>query len=509
MKAKDHLYLLIHSLTRMEKRYFKIDSNRQAAGEGKNYIVLFDLLDAMPVYDQELLKAGLEKEGIGGNISALKAYLHKLILRSMRAFNSERSTANRLRETLMDAEFLIQKGLYQQATAALDRTRLDARGLGRSLTEIEVLGMEAHAILLQENLRLPEQMDRVLAARDEAIRRFTLEADLQRIFLQLLARHRKHGNLRGEPQKSEVLALVAQVPADLVPDQLSAHAQTFYYYILVLKEECLGDPQSILTASRRHLQAWEADPMLAKEYPTNYRRALANHLAALFKADQFDAFPDVLQRLKALPPLHHDDEAEIFQNAAFYEFLYHLNRAALEEAAALVPAIERGLATYADRLNKSREISFCFNICLMYFFRESWSLALRWLNRLVNDRPSEQRLDIQQVLRIFELILHYELENQDLMESKLRAAARHYKLYHAEEPLFAGLIDFFGKLLKAGRLEALRPETRALHARVSAIPQQTRPPGILEFSLWLEARLNGDKLPDVLRKFIQSGEKSA
>ena len=54
-KASNHLHELIHSLNKSEKRYFKVFSSRHTIGEENAYIKLFDYLDKMDEYDEEVV----------------------------------------------------------------------------------------------------------------------------------------------------------------------------------------------------------------------------------------------------------------------------------------------------------------------------------------------------------------------------------------------------------------------------------------------------------------------
>ncbi|HHG85707.1 MAG TPA: hypothetical protein ENJ82_13245, partial [Bacteroidetes bacterium] len=82
MKTQDDLYQLVTSLSRAEKRYFKIYANRHVIGKQNKYVMLFDLLDRQKSYDANLLR----KKYPGSNLSSDKNYLKKLLLKSMRAY---------------------------------------------------------------------------------------------------------------------------------------------------------------------------------------------------------------------------------------------------------------------------------------------------------------------------------------------------------------------------------------------------------------------------------------
>ena len=58
---KESLFRLIKSLSKSEKRQFKIYVNRLDSNADKKFIALFDLLDKMSVYDEQKI----ENQSIG------------------------------------------------------------------------------------------------------------------------------------------------------------------------------------------------------------------------------------------------------------------------------------------------------------------------------------------------------------------------------------------------------------------------------------------------------------
>ena len=76
--VKDHLFDLIKSLTKSEKRQFRLYAGRLGVNEEAKFMTLFDILEKLPFYDEhEILKhKDLKKK----QLSNLKAHLYKQIL---------------------------------------------------------------------------------------------------------------------------------------------------------------------------------------------------------------------------------------------------------------------------------------------------------------------------------------------------------------------------------------------------------------------------------------------
>ncbi|MCT4560919.1 MAG: hypothetical protein N4A41_06035 [Crocinitomicaceae bacterium] len=54
-KSSESIFELIRSLTKSEKRYFKLHASRHTIGEENNYVTLFDYIDKQAAYDEAKL----------------------------------------------------------------------------------------------------------------------------------------------------------------------------------------------------------------------------------------------------------------------------------------------------------------------------------------------------------------------------------------------------------------------------------------------------------------------
>ncbi len=94
MKPSNELFDLIKSLTKSEKRFFKLQSALQSGD--KNYVRLFDLIDKMSEYDEENVKKTFKGEKFIKHLPSEKNHLYKLILKALRSYYGETSVSSRL-----------------------------------------------------------------------------------------------------------------------------------------------------------------------------------------------------------------------------------------------------------------------------------------------------------------------------------------------------------------------------------------------------------------------------
>ncbi len=95
----DDLIQLIKSLTRAEKRHFRLFVRRNQASDDILFLQLFDFLDKHKEYDESLILKklpGVKKR----QLSNLKAHLYKQLLISLRLLNTNHVNDIQLREMI-------------------------------------------------------------------------------------------------------------------------------------------------------------------------------------------------------------------------------------------------------------------------------------------------------------------------------------------------------------------------------------------------------------------------
>ena len=134
----DQLITLIKSLSKSEKRNFKLYVNRIQSNNDVKFVQLFDVLDKMPTYDDAIVLkkiAGIKKS----QLPNLKRHLYKQILISLRLIHIQKNVDIQIREQIDFARILYGKGLYLQSLKLLDRIRTTAEDHHQDILLLEIL----------------------------------------------------------------------------------------------------------------------------------------------------------------------------------------------------------------------------------------------------------------------------------------------------------------------------------------------------------------------------------
>ena len=118
-KASDSLHRLIKSLSKPEKRYFKVFSSRHVIGDENNYQRLFDAIDRQEEYDEEKLLKKFANDAFVNRFSIAKNRLYQSVLKSLDAYHANSSVEAQIKRQIHAAEILYNKSLYDQSLKIL------------------------------------------------------------------------------------------------------------------------------------------------------------------------------------------------------------------------------------------------------------------------------------------------------------------------------------------------------------------------------------------------------
>jgi hypothetical protein len=137
---KDALFSLVKSLSKSEKRQFKLYVGRLGGNAEANFMSLFNLLDKVSAYDDELIlkKTNIKKQ----QISNTKAHLYRQILVSLRFNPAHQNVRAQIREQFDFAAILYNKGLYKQSLKILDKAKDLALNSGENNLAYEIVEFE-------------------------------------------------------------------------------------------------------------------------------------------------------------------------------------------------------------------------------------------------------------------------------------------------------------------------------------------------------------------------------
>jgi len=427
MKRKDSLFRLIKSLSKSEKRFFKIYSSRHVIGNQNNYVQLFDAIDHQRVYQEEAILKKFKGEKFVKRLAVAKTYLYDLILKSMNVYHAQNSIEAQLRELLGNIAFLYDKRLLNQAQVQVNKTQKLA------------LDYEKRA-LLPEIIRWQKKI-----AEAQLFADFNIE-DIQELYkneqatvqqLQnineywlLQARLYFHQNRKGVITNPDDLANVSEVLQSPLmqeenPDMplesklLRYKTYSTYYFMIRDFANCYDYSKKLIALLESRPELLQLDSM---QYVTSINNLL-NMSGILGKEAERSSYllklEEMIRHKKWKKP--ESLQIKLFEAYYYQSILHCIAQETYQEGLPLLQKVEEGLKKFKGKVSKIGREMLCFYSFHIAFGAKAYPNAQKWLEKITQNPAENLRKDIYTFSKILTLLVAYQLQNPEHLQKTIRS----------------------------------------------------------------------------------------
>ncbi|HFA50163.1 MAG TPA: hypothetical protein ENJ95_14225 [Bacteroidetes bacterium] len=479
------MFTLIKAMSKSEKRYFVLDA-KKSGRTGSRYLTLFNALSKMEEYDDSKLKKKFPK-----NLSSDKAYLYEAILRSMRDYRSKSSKAAQVKERLMDARFLYERGLYGQSTARIAEAKAMAKELEDHFTLLEINKEEQVSLFDRKAKVTLEHIEQLNEEREQTLVAINEELKYLDLYYRLLLEILKEFNLKDEKSISE---LKNRLPLYLLEDGMkpnSPHARRRYYLCKAVYFNLIGDLHEIYKNYQMAVNWWDLYPVIKNENFHTYINNVYNLVNTSHKIEGNSYISEKwINKLESdKPSLSYHNQKAIFRTLSISNLLHLLNKNDFEKAKNILPEIIDGL----NRFGLKKSIVLIGNIVIVYFLTRDYKNCLYWSEYIIKNLKKSGRDDIHRLVRLYKVIAHYELGDIDKAEGAIRAIDRYFIISKLPKTRFEYIVinDYLKNIFNAP-INCFKKEIEGFYSflkEANKNPNKEIPLGIDELMIWAKSKL--------------------
>lgn len=510
----DDLIQLIRSLSRAEKRHFRLFVKRNQSSEDILFLQLFDFLEKRGEYEEETILRKLP-EIKKSQLSNLKAHLYKQLLTSLRLLSTKSVNDIQIREMIDFARVLYNKGLYRQGLDMLDKAKQRAQqSLYHALT-LEIVEFEKHIEGQYITRSIEGRADSLAEETHQLTRTIAAANQFSNLSLQLYGLYLKVGYVRNLKDYNYVREFFqAKLPAmeyqrlDFIGKINFCQAHVWFYHLTQDFAYCYRYAQ-------RWVDLFKGQNELIELHAPLYLKGLNNLLGTLFNILHHEKYLLSLRELEAFPE-HYDLELNRNIEGLYYLFKYihriklHFLEGTFTEGLQWIPELVEIIETDRYNWDNHRIMVFYYRIACMYFGSGDNKNAITYLNLIINQKNPDYREDIQCFARILNLIAHYELGNAQLVEYQVKSVYRF--LAKMED---TGLVqkEIFRFLRKVPRIRAADVKAEFVYLKEKLVklevdPFERRPFLYLDIISWLESKIEERPVQQIIReKFLHKNKQ--
>jgi hypothetical protein len=502
---KDSLFVLIKSLSKSEKRQFKIFASRLETSSNTKFIELFNVLDKSDIYDEKLiLKSGSIKKV---QLSNLKSYLYKQILVSIRLNIPNQNIRYQLREQIDFATILYNKGLYKQSLKILDKTKLQAIENDEKYIAYEIVEFEKLIESQYITRSIQGRADELVIQAKELNYKNTISSKLSNLSLQLYGIMLKTGYVKSDEEQKYIDDYFNKHTAKLNESKFGFREKYWYYNAYLWRSFLVQDFLSCYKYALKWVTLFYDNRNMIFLNPVFFLKGNHYLLESLFMLKYKSNFKKYLALLEETI---NDSQFPVNDNITSLSFLYlynnklnyHILEGTFTESEYLIPEILTKIKLHSEHLDEHHEMLFYYKIASIYFGTEKYTESIFYLEKIINNKNLYVREDLACFARLLCLIAHYESGKDFNLESQLKSTYTFLIKMNDLHEVQKEIIRFLKKLNSIYpsdiKKEFIRMKERFIELEKNKY--EKRAFLYLDIISWLESKIENRKISDIIKE---------
>lgn len=497
------LHELIHSMTKAEKRSFKLFAKRHSSSQEAKYLKLFDVLEKTNNYNEkEILQRlpGVSKTQFANQ----KSHLYGLVLSSLRLSHLNADIDIQLREQLDYIRVLYKKGLYFQSLRLLNRAKKTTGDYRKDLFQLSLLDYEKQ-IRSQQVLDLEEDYTQQIDLEtDEAMERFGRVQKFFSLASRMKARFIEKGMVKNEQEMNNLKALFYRNLPEHDEAQMAFNERFYLYRAFYWFSYLTYDFNNCV----RYAEKWvllfkEAE--LSQKRRSGYLKGLNRLLQSAFRVDDIDKFQYYFDELANYPNTFKISTSNTHALWLKYYTLQSLNKVFLAtnfeeselEISSLLAKLEKEKA-FVDRHNL---LVIYYKAAVFYFALEKYASARHYLKLVIQDKD-RLRTDLKGFARLIEVLIDYDSGEESYIDRKVKATFLYFqqhKSLNAFQEIFLNFINETGEIYPQDlkkRFVELNQTLEKMHNEIYSKKLAL----YFDLSSWLSAKIENKSFAEVLKE---------
>lgn len=506
MKPSNELFDLIKTLSKSEKRFFKLNSSLQS-GE-KNYLKLFDYIEKQNSYNEDALKKYFSGEKFIKHLPSEKNHLYKLILKSLRNFYADQSVKSQLKQEIKNVEVLYNKALYKECSKFVKRAKKVASEYEKFYYLFELINWEKK--LMEEEFEagyFKQNLDELIDEETEVIEKLRNLAEYHILYSKINYVFRSGGFTRNEEERQMVAEIADNHLIKGKNTAISTRATSICYYTKGLCAASIRDYEDALINFRKAKVVLDKNPKVKSDLPNRYIYILNFLMQCYIDIDQFSNAQELINEIKALESSKNykslDSEVKIFTSANIGQLTLYNRKGEFEKTLTLYQQIEPQIDIYSDKLNKEKLLLLNYNKAYAIFGTNEFKSSLKIINDILNENEKQLRQDIYSFARIFNLIIHYELNNFNFIEYDSKSTQRYLNKHEKDYQIEKVFMKYIKKLAKEEFLPNKKEIFTNFYKEVETLLKDPQEQVILEYinvKAWVYSKLKRISFSDAVKE---------
>jgi hypothetical protein len=464
----------------------------------KVYLTLMDAIAKQKEYNEDELLKLFENEDFIKQFSVAKNYLQNFILKQLRQYYSGLRASIECKNLLIDVEILFWKGQYKLAEKIIAKAEKIATQyeLFLILEELSYWNERIYSALLKldkKSVKTTKEKHHI------NLKKYLNILDYEELRNQTILLIKQSEVVRDKTELKQYNKLINNPLLKDTENAQSYYARYLYNVLNSVLQRVVGN----ITESEKYrsdlLELMENNPQFIKENPIQYTAAIHNIIKEALTVKDFEKFEEFIAKLKGLDLKMPHEKANVFSKLCLFELTYFITYNQHQKA---IDFIENTVVEFEgvnSILNKEHSFLLNYHAAQAYYYLENYNIALKWLNKVINESSKELRQDIRASAYVFNILIHYELDNLDILPYLIKSTLHFLKTNKLSRKIDEQFLTMFKTIPSKNSEKELKLFLMAKKVEIAKIKDKSIAVVDINYLEWIESKIENVPLAEIVK----------
>jgi len=491
--AEESIFRLIKSLNKNEKGFFVKYSKRHKSQNNLS-------LDMFYYYDRGR-KIRYHKKITQNHFSAAKKYLYDNILNSLNQYYANNLPTKLIANKLCSINFLFNKALYAESYKELKK--LKSFCLKEEYFEFifDIIKIERY-LILKLNFEIKNTLPALYEQEQFVIKKLQNISEFRKLYVEISILLREKGLVRNEKERKKFFKIISNPLLNNIKHALTIESKILFYSIQTIYYLAIADDYKTNQSALKMIDFFKSSSININRYIKDYIFAYITLIISYYDLGDYQNTMTAIKEIRELKTGLVDEKRGILINTYNIELSIYIVTGRFDEGCSKINSIVSSLNKHRSDKPTVAEIILYFYSSYILFGAGRFEESLGWINKILN-RDLLIRSDIYSMARILNLIIHYELNNRELLVYIIKSTYRYLYKRNKIHKTEAAILGFLKKLTKVFDEENLIENFAILHRKLTSLkndPYEKIALGYFDIISWLESKIYKRNFSDIIRE---------
>lgn len=501
MNKSEQLTQLINSMTKAEKRYFKLLSNLQKGK--KEYLYIYDKLENCESLEKTN-KALLRKFG-KKRLDASLRYLYDQVLNCLVFLEQKVNIQSEIFYLIEQASLLYKRRFVKDALGKLSKAKQLAQNFEQDTLLLLIRRTEIIYIMENDFMDLSEKELVSKHTKLNECLKFTRSTNMHiSLFSTLNYRLYNLEHVRSNKQKETM--------NDLVLSELNLMSSNYYHGFESIKLHLLfqasyylhtGSYKSAIRYYTELLSLFDEYDHLKRNPPIYYLSTIEGIINSLLTTGIYNEIPLFIQKLKELDKEQYPED--FLLKVRWVSFIsqaeQYLHTGSFQNALQLCIDFEDNVFKKLKSLNLEDQLKLHLSIAIIYLCNEDMKKARKHIKKIMQEGKLFKMFSLYRIARLLSLIINVELNDYELLENEIRSIKRAIRdqdqAYMTEKLILKFVLLYPIPIYKKTRSMIWRKLEKEI-IKIHENKYEKQIIKVFNFPCWIESKLTDKSFADIL-----------